>query len=384
MIIASTSEMLTVLLVATAIAFAVSLLIVFSEGWHGRHSMDHDLSGIQKFHTTAVPRIGGVAVIVGLYVTIVGCERWYPGLFFAFDGASGSALLVASLPVFIAGIVEDLTKRVSVRVRLAAAMLSALSASIMMGVTVDELDIWGIDALLTVAPIAVLVTAVVVAGGINAVNFIDGFNGLAGSVVIIMSTALGFLAWQAGDEFVVALAALGIGVTLGFLMVNFPTGRLFLGDAGAYLLGFWVAEIAVLLLTRNAEINSWQVLAICAYPVIEVLFSIYRRKVVRRASPGAPDRLHMHSLVYRRVVPRLLPYHAGKPWIRNAAVAVLVAPVVALSAFIAVVAGETIAGAAAVVTGQVLLYVGVYARLVRGHWRRPADRSVLDTDVKVT
>lgn len=377
-------ELLTILLVAAAITFAVSILIVFSEGWHGRHSMDHDLSGIQKFHTTAVPRIGGVAIIVGLYVAIVGCGRMYPGLFFALDGSSGNTLLVASLPVFIAGIVEDLTKRVSVRVRLAAAMMSALSASIMMGATVDELDIWGIDALLTVLPIAVLVTAVVVAGGINAVNFIDGFNGLAGSVVIIMSVALGYLAWQAGDEFVVALAALGIGVTFGFLLVNFPTGRLFLGDAGAYLLGFWVAEVAVLLLTRNAAVNSWQVLAICGYPVIEVLFSIYRRKVVRRASPGAPDRLHMHSLIYRRVVPRLLPYSAGMPWIRNAAVAVLLVPFIALAAIMGVVAGDTIAGAAAVVVGQVLIYVGVYARLVRGHWRRPAGKSVSEADVKVT
>ncbi|MEB0165465.1 glycosyl transferase, partial [Glaciimonas sp. CA11.2] len=95
-----------------------------------------------------------------------------------------------------------MTKKVSVRVRLCASILSALLASWLLGATIDGLDIWGVDTLLTLAPIAIVVTAFVVAGGTNAINIIDGFHGVAASAVIIMLAALGFLAWRQGDMFV--------------------------------------------------------------------------------------------------------------------------------------------------------------------------------------
>jgi UDP-N-acetylmuramyl pentapeptide phosphotransferase/UDP-N-acetylglucosamine-1-phosphate transferase len=368
-----TIPLLSIALVAVCISCLFSLLIVHSQEWHGKHSLDHDLSGVQKFHTTAVPRIGGVAVVAGLFLALGFGALVYPGLLLNGHASGALKLLLASMPAFIAGIMEDLTKRVSVKVRLVATIISALMASWLLGATIDGVDIWGVDSLLAIVPIAIVVTAVVVAGGANAINIIDGFNGLAGSVVVIMAAALGYLAWQTGDMFVAMLALLGIGVTLGFMLVNYPTGRLFLGDGGAYLLGFWVAEIAVLLLVRNPTINAWQVLSICAYPVIEVLFSIYRRRFVRKATPGAPDGLHLHTLVYRRFVSRLLTHghrHRIRPWHRNAAVVCFIGPCIGLLAAISVVAGGTIPGAAAIVIGQVLLYIALYRRLVRRRWGR--------------
>jgi UDP-N-acetylmuramyl pentapeptide phosphotransferase/UDP-N-acetylglucosamine-1-phosphate transferase len=366
-----TNPVLNIALAAACITYIISLLIVYSQEWHGKHSLDHDLSGVQKFHTMAVPRIGGVAVVAGMVLALGFGALVYPGLLP--NGHAGSALklLLASMPAFIAGVLEDVTKRVSVRVRLGATIISALMASVLLGATIDGVDIWGVDSLLAIGPVAILVTAVVVAGGANAINIIDGFNGLACSAVVIMAAALGYLAWQAGDMFVLKLALLGIGVTLGFMLVNYPTGSLFLGDGGAYFLGFWIAEIAVLLLVRNPAINAWQVLSICAYPVIEVLFSIYRRKFVRKSTPGAADGLHLHTLIYRRVVSRLFAHSdRRKPWRRNAAVACFFGPCIGLLAMISVFAGGTIPGAVAIVIAQVLLYIAVYKRLVRGRWGR--------------
>jgi UDP-N-acetylmuramyl pentapeptide phosphotransferase/UDP-N-acetylglucosamine-1-phosphate transferase len=277
-------------------------------------------------------------------------------------------LLAAGLPAFLAGVIEDLTKRVSVRVRLFASIASALGASLTLGATVNSVDIWGVDALLAWAPFALLVTAVVVAGGINAINIIDGFNGLAAATVVIMLAALGMVGWQVGDQLVTELALLGLGAAMGFLLVNFPSGRIFLGDGGAYFLGFWVAEVGVLLLVRNESVNAWQVLAICAYPVIEVLFSIYRRRVVRQASPGSPDGLHLHTLVYRRLVSRLVPRDSNKPWKRNAAVACITAPWIAAAAALSVAVGGKLVGAIAITIAQVVVYIVFYARLVRGRW----------------
>jgi UDP-N-acetylmuramyl pentapeptide phosphotransferase/UDP-N-acetylglucosamine-1-phosphate transferase len=356
--------------VAAAVSFTGSVLIVWSQKWHGKHSLDHDLSGVQKFHTTAVPRIGGVAVITGIIFALLFLAVTDDALIRTQQISDAFLLLLAGGPVFFAGTVEDLTKRVSVRVRLGASVLSALLASWLLNATVDELDIWGVDALLTIAPIAVAATAFVVAGGINAINIIDGFHGLAAGTVIIISAAFGFLAWQSGDTFVTRLALLSAGAAFGFLLVNYPTGRLFVGDGGAYLLGFWVSEIAVLLLIRNPMINAWQVLAICAYPIIEVMYSIYRRKIIRKTSAGHPDCLHLHTLIYRRLICQSLNHNHSQPWMRNASVACLVSVWIIVASLAAVLLGNSLPGAVAVVLIQVVLYVGVYARLVRGHWGR--------------
>jgi UDP-N-acetylmuramyl pentapeptide phosphotransferase/UDP-N-acetylglucosamine-1-phosphate transferase len=338
-------------------SFAACLVIVLSQKWHGSLSHDHDLDGVQKVHMAAVPRIGGVGVAAGI---LLGSLAHGAGLRETF------LLLAASAPAFVAGLAEDFTKRVSVKARLAATALSAVIASALLGATVNALDLWGVDALLAIAPFAVLVTAIVVAGGSNAINIIDGFNGLSGSTIVIIAAGLAAVGFQHGDGVVLTLGVLGIGATLGFLALNYPRGRLFLGDGGAYFLGFWVSEMAVLLLVRNPSVNAWQVLAICAYPVIEVLFSMYRRKLIQKVSPGAPDALHLHTLVFRRLVSRHVRQDAARPWKRNAAVACVIAPAVAVCVAASVLLGASAPVSLVIVVAQLALYVVVYGRLVRG------------------
>ena len=371
-------------LTAWVASFVISQLIVRSQKWHGRLTHDHDLGGVQKVHTTAVPRIGGLAVIGGILLGLVLFQQIFPGQVSAGRASRIYLLLGASLPAFLAGLIEDFTKRVSVRVRLVATALSALVASLALGATVGELDIWGLDALLTIAPLAIVATAVFVAGGSNAINIIDGFNGLSGSTIIIMAIGLAAVGLQVGDSFVAVLGALCAGATLGFLMLNYPSGKMFLGDGGAYFLGFWVSEMAVLLLVRHPELSAWQILAICGYPVIEVLFSIYRRKFVRKVSPGAPDALHLHGLVFRRLVFKYVRRDAARPWKRNAMVPCFMAPAVTACVAVSVWFGQSTPAAVAIVVAQVVLYIAVYGRLVRGRWTvRRGDRAEQALDVGI-
>jgi UDP-N-acetylmuramyl pentapeptide phosphotransferase/UDP-N-acetylglucosamine-1-phosphate transferase len=360
--------LLSSVLFAGAASAVVSALIVLSQRWHGKHTLDHDLDGVQKFHTSAVPRVGGIAIVAAIILTLLLGNLFVNGMLARDQLKQAGLLMLAGFPAFLAGTTEDLTKKVSVKVRLMASIASALMASWLLGTTVDGLDIWGVDTLLTWTPFALTVTAITVAGGVNAINIIDGFNGLAGCVVVIMLSALAAVGWYVGDPLVADLALIGVGATVGFLIVNYPKGRLFLGDGGAYFLGFWVAEIVVLLLVRNPVVNAWQALSICAYPVIEVLFSIYRRKIVRQASPGDPDGLHLHTLVYRRVVSRFIARDATRPWKRNAAVAFVMVPWIGLAALVSAVAGDSIIASMVIVLVQVFAYVAVYARLVRGRW----------------
>jgi len=365
----SATDLIETSSVAATASFVTSLLIVLTQDWHGKHSLDKDIDGVQKFHTTPVPRVGGIALLVGILTGV---------LYYGIDASIAETqtlntiamLLLAALPAFIAGGIEDVTKKVSVRARLFATFGSAILASWLLNASLPRLDVWGVDTLLQLSPlIAVAVTAFAVAGVANSINIIDGFHGVAGSAVIIMLAGMGFLAYRADDALMVNIAVLGIGTSIGFLFVNYPTGRLFMGDGGAYFLGFWVAETAVLLIARNPSINAWQVLAICSYPVIEVIYSIYRKKVIRKLSPGMPDRLHLHMLIYRRLVWKLVPRNDAQPWIRNAAVACFIATWIAAMTLIAVFAGDTVPTAVAVVIGNAMLYIAIYTRLVCGYWR---------------
>ncbi len=364
------SEMLGMAVIAVIASFMASILIVVTEGWHGSHSFDSDMTSAQKFHKKPVPRAGGLALLAGILIAIVFGMPYESASTSKGQAAnfSGLLLLLAAMPAFLAGLLEDLTKRVSVALRLVAAFASALLASWLLNATLPRLDIWGFDFFLQITPVAMVITAFAVAGVANAINIIDGFNGLAATVAVIVLAGLGLVAWNAGDVFVARLAILGIGAAIGFLFLNYPTGRLFMGDGGAYLLGFWIAEIAVLIIVRNPSVNAWQMLAICAYPIIEVLFSIYRRKVVKRTSVGAPDHLHLHSLVYRRLVFRLVSRNDEQPWIRNATVACIISIGIAPAMLLAVFLGDTIIGAVSIIAVQIFSYLSFYARLVRGHW----------------
>lgn len=372
-----TSVFLETLVLALLVSLAVCFINVVTERWHGRYSFDVDVKGVQKVHTNVVSRTGGIALLCGVLAV---------PLFAKFEYFSGAVqeetrtvifkLLLAAMPAFLAGIVEDLTKRVSVRARLCAILSSAVLAAWLLGAYLPRLDIWGLDRMLTIIPVSLAITAFAVVGVTNSINIVDGFNGVAGATVVVILAGVGYLAWSAGDALVTQLALAGIGAALGFLILNYPTGRLFMGDGGAYFMGFWAAEIAVLTIVRNPDINAWQILAIYAYPVIEVLFSIYRRKMLRNALVGAPDRLHLHSLFYRRVACHRISIRKYS-WIRNAGVAWFVTAWMATATIFAVSIGNTAATAVALVLFQILMYVAVYMRLVRGNWGGRRNLAVL-------
>jgi UDP-N-acetylmuramyl pentapeptide phosphotransferase/UDP-N-acetylglucosamine-1-phosphate transferase len=97
-------------------------------------------------------------------------------------------------------------------------------------------------------------------------------------------------------------ALASIGAILGFLVWNYPRGLIFLGDGGAYLVGFLVAELSVLLVARNPQVSPWFPLILVFYPIFETMFTIFRRVVIGKKNPGLPDAAHLHQLIYRRVV----------------------------------------------------------------------------------
>jgi UDP-N-acetylmuramyl pentapeptide phosphotransferase/UDP-N-acetylglucosamine-1-phosphate transferase len=287
------------LLISFALSAAVTMLLVRSAKLHGHHTGDRDFSKPQKFHTVTVPRIGGVGIIVSLLPAAMSMV-WTMG----FDVARYFLLLLAcAIPAFLAGIVHDFSDAITPRGRLLATMVSAALAFEFVEAAVRDTAIPGLDWVVSIPAGSLLVTLITVAGIANSVNIIDGFNGLASMCVAIMLAAIAYVAFQVGDPLIGSMALAGIGAVLGFFLWNFPAGLIFLGDGGAYFLGFYVAELCILLVARNAgEVSPLFPLIVCIYPVFETLFSIYRRTFLRAVPPSMPDGIHLHSLIYRRVL----------------------------------------------------------------------------------
>lgn len=373
----ATSAFLETLVLALLVSLAACSLNVITERWHGRFSFDLDVKGVQKVHKHVVSRTGGIAIMCGvLSVPLLAKFEYFPSTVQMETRTALLKLLVAAMPAFLAGVIEDITKKVSVRTRFCSILASALLAAWLLEAYLPRLDVWGLDGILTVVPISLAITAFAVVGVTNSINIVDGFNGVAGATIVIILGGAAYLTWSAGDVLVTQLALAGIGATFGFLLLNYPTGRLFMGDGGAYFMGFWTAEVAVLAVVRNPEINAWQILAIYAYPVIEVVFSMYRRRMLRDAFVGAPDRLHLHSLFYRRIACHRISIKKYS-WIRNAGVAWFVAAWLGIATVAAISFARTIPAAVALVLLQVLLYIAVYMRLVRGNWGRCRSLAVV-------
>jgi len=283
-----------VLLLALATSFLLTLWVVRSAKTHARFSHDHDVSGPQKFHAHPVPRIGGVGIVGGIAAGVVLLSAGDP------NADWPVVLVMCGLPTFVAGVAEDLLKTLSPRRRLFFTAVSAALAAWLVDAVITRTDIPGLDWIVAFSVGAALVTVFVVAGVANSVNIIDGFNGLASMCVVIMLISLAYVGFAVGDRLVALMALAGVGAVLGFFIWNFPAGLIFLGDGGAYYLGFYLAELAILLLHRNPDVSPMFPLLLCIYPVFETLFSIYRRKVLRGRPVGMPDGVHLHSLIYRR------------------------------------------------------------------------------------
>ncbi len=285
------------IVIAGLVSWLVTLLIIRFNHLHAALTADDDTLGVQKFHVHPVPRIGGIGLFLGLLAVALWLKYALPEI-----GTTLLWLLLAAAPAFLGGLMEDLTKKVSVLTRLLLTMISALLGYWLLEAGLNRLDLPLLDSALHWWPFSLLLTVVAIAGMANAVNIIDGFNGLAGMVCVMIFGALGYVAFMVGDLLLWGTCAAMIGGLLGFLAWNYPRGLIFLGDGGAYFLGFMIGEISVLLVVRHPEVSAWFPMLLVIYPVFETLFSIYRRVVLRGVSAGLPDGVHLHSLVYKRLV----------------------------------------------------------------------------------
>jgi len=253
-----------------------------------------DLEGIQKFHVDPVARIGGLPIFIAWSVAVFLSGAQFDLIF---------KIWLSSLPVFVVGLYEDLSARVSPLIRLLSAFLSIVIAFFWLDIGISSLGFEWVDYVLTdYVIISLLFTLLIVGGAVNSLNIIDGFNGLLGGYSILAFLAIAYVAYTLGDDLILQLSLISTISVFGFFIFNFPFGKIFMGDGGAYFLGFILAIVSLMLVDRHEELSNWFVLLIFIYPMYELLYSVYRRKIIHKTDATQPDANHLHSLVYRKLI----------------------------------------------------------------------------------
>ncbi len=236
----------------------------------------------QHYHVTATSRAGGIGIILGICIFFI--------------EPLGLKLILPVLFAFLSGILEDYHSNISPRIRLGLQLIAAISA------------IWLTNSVVTYLGLGITMpywlgiffSAFAIVGMMNAVNIIDGFNGLASGIVLMILLSFGIIAYNHDNMEILHIILIVLGSVLGFFVLNFPKGKIFLGDGGAYLLGFIVAIIGIFLASKYENVSPWYVLAVFIYPVWEVIFSIIR-KLRSGLSPLQPDNKHLHMLIFKHI-----------------------------------------------------------------------------------
>jgi len=285
------------------ISFFVSALAVQLFMRRGRrHARRYGADMPQRFHKGHVPRLGGAGMLIGMGVAWLVAGIPSDPFNVSWPIKVSALALLSICPAVIGGIVEDLTQRVSVRYRLGLTIGSALLLCWVLRLGVYRTGLPLVDGWFAAVPYLPFLFAAFAIGGLpHAFNIIDGYNGLAGTVAVLVCLAISHVALQVGDRQLAAMVICLVGATLGFLIWNYPRGKVFAGDGGAYVWGMVIAVAVVTLVQRHPAVSPWFPMLLLIYPVWETLFSIYR-KVARGQSPGTADALHFHQLIFRRIV----------------------------------------------------------------------------------
>jgi len=270
------------------VAFAVALFLIFLSR---KKNFGHDyISGDQKFHINPTPRTGGIAILLGFMISI----------FFGKHEVINS-FLIPSIILMTASVYEDVYSSVKPIYRLFFIFLSVISLVLINSLEIKSFGVSFLDYYLSTPIPNFIFTILTLSMLINAFNIIDGFNGLLSGFSIIILASIAYLSFSLGEALVYDLSVTLLLAVIGFFILNFPYGKIFLGDSGAYFLGMIIGFLLITI-SRNPEVSTWFALAVVIYPVYEIFFSIVRKKLFFNSPATQPDSFHLHMLVHKNLI----------------------------------------------------------------------------------
>ena len=312
---------------------------------------DVDLLKHRASHITSTSRLGGVAVATAIIVALTTAS--IPVRF---------EVLFCAIPVFLMGLSEDLNIYLKPNIRIIIASLSALIFMFFEGVRITSVGVPILDGVIEFMPISIFFTAFSIVALTNALNFIDGINGLASGKTLIVSGAIMALAGQYNEPGILVLSAAIFTSILGLFMLNYPHGRIFMGDAGAYTRGFLCAACLITIHHKHPEISPWAILLVIFWPICDMAHSILRRLKRGRKTIRA-DKMHMHHVVMRSLV--VVSDGGISQRVANPLATAIILPLAVVPVFFGYVFRENNLASLSAVVALFCIFCIAYATLVR-------------------
>lgn len=246
--------------------------------------------GPQRIHQGNVSRLGGVSIFfVILMISLINLDQEQNHILF---------YLIVSIPIFIIGVFEDITQLVSPKFRLLGSAMSAILFILFFDILITNIGLNFADFFLSYKIVSILFTLLCIIFLIQAFNIIDGLNGLSLITAILSFLAVSLISYRVGNYEIFNVSFYLISIILGVLIFNFPLGKIFIGDAGAYIIGLYVAISLIMLADRNEVISTFVIVQIIIYPSYELIRSFIRRLLINKKSILKPDQKHLHSILY--------------------------------------------------------------------------------------
>jgi UDP-GlcNAc:undecaprenyl-phosphate GlcNAc-1-phosphate transferase len=284
-----------IIIVSFLFALIFCLLIIRSQYLNSIFS--DNIPGPQKFHIHSPPRLGGLAIYLSLFSTIfLGYLLFSNSIEYSFI----FYILLLSIPCFFAALHDDLFKNTNIWIRLICTSVSAFMICYYFDIWIVKTGFTNFDILMQNKYLCIIITIFAITGLSNAYNIIDGFNGLASMVGVLSLASLAYGYYVFNDIIYVKICFMFIAAILGFFVINYPRGIIFLGDCGAYLIGLIISILSVNLAYSHQSISPLFIILVNIYPITETIFSIIRRSVINKVNPTLADSNHLHTLIFKR------------------------------------------------------------------------------------
>ena len=265
-------------------ALGIALVVTPLAGRVGQRLRIVDVPGGRRKHAGAIARIGGVGLCAGFFLAALGL--FAAGVFKPEHRQPLAGVLLGTAFVFVVGLIDDrytLKAWPQLLTQVAAGIIAVATTVFIGKVTIPGIGPWDIPTWITYP-----ITIAWVIGMMNTVNFLDGLDGLAAGVGAIAAVLFAYHSYTL-DQHEIALYALALAAAcLGFLVLNFNPARVFLGSAGAMVLGYALATLSILAPARVAT-----ALLVMAIPIVDTGFQAFDRWR-RGQSPAQGDRGHLH------------------------------------------------------------------------------------------
>jgi len=242
-----------------------------------------DFPDARKVHMAPMPKMGGVAMVIGVFIPIL---LWVPRTNFV------NSVLIGSFIIFIFGLIDDI-KPLSAKQKIIPQIIAGLVVVLFGGVKITSLGSLGPENCILPLSVSIPLTLFVIIGITNAINLSDGLDGLAGGISMLSFIAIWLLAFRCVNRQIAIRSVAVIGGITGFLRYNTHPAVLFMGDAGSQLLGFLLIVFAIVLTQTNTPYSKILSLPLIGFPILDTITVVIER-IIKKKSPFSADKNHFH------------------------------------------------------------------------------------------